>query len=293
MEKHCVSFEHIGQASSLDSMHVLMGIVNKRPVDVKRSWVEYTVGDEHRSEQRAKFIDLSAFLTERSRIDNSIFGRETFPNKTKTRRGRAYVTSVAVNNKMQVQKILKCYLFSGNHRLTACKEFMKKSAEERIEFVRSKMLCFKCLGGKCTSCEWKSKIRCTEDGCTGTLHHSLLHKPQKLKVTERHSSSNDVAHFSSATNACSTIQIANSYQKNTSSSVFLNVVPVKVKYKNTVPKIYAFLDQGLTTCFCDESFVKSLKAKGNKQQLTLQTLTIPQVLNTKTVKLSVQILNGG
>ena len=84
-----------------------MEIVNKLPLDIKRSWVEYSVRVERRSGQRAKFIDLSAFLTERSRVANSIFGRETFPGKTKTRRERAYVTSVAVNNKMKVQKILK------------------------------------------------------------------------------------------------------------------------------------------------------------------------------------------
>ena len=293
MEKCCIALEHIGQASSLDSMHVLMGIVNKLPVDIKRNWVEYSVGVERRSGQRAKFIDLSAFLTERSCVANSIFGRETFPSKTKTRWERAYVTSIAVNKKMQVEKILKCYLCSGSHRLAACKEFMKKSVEERIEFVRSKMLCFKCLGGKHIARECKSNIGCTKDGCTGTLHHTLLHKPPKLRVSERHSSSNDVAHSSSATNACSTVQTANSCQKKTSSSVFLNVVPVKVKYMNTVREIYAFLDQGSTSCFCDESLVKSLEAKGNKQQLTLRTLTTPQVLNTETVKLSVQNLNGG
>ena len=84
MEKCCVSLKHIGQASSLDSMHASTGIVNKLPVDIERSWVEYSVGVEHRSEQRSKFIDLSAFLTERSCVANSIFERETFPGKTKT-----------------------------------------------------------------------------------------------------------------------------------------------------------------------------------------------------------------
>ena len=63
-------------------MHMLMGIVNKLPMDIKRSWVEYSIGVERRSGQKAKFIDLSAFLTERSRVANSILGTETFPGKT-------------------------------------------------------------------------------------------------------------------------------------------------------------------------------------------------------------------
>ena len=175
-------------------------------------------------------------------------------------------TSVAVNNKMQVEKILKCYSCSGSHRLTAYKEFIKKSVEQRIEFVCSKMPCFKCLGGKLISCECKSNIRCTEDGCTGTLHHSLLYKPPKLRVLERHSS-NVVPHSSSVTNACSTVQIGYSCQKNTLSFVFLNVVPVKVKYMNTVQEIFVFLDQESTSCFCDKSLVKCLEAKEMNNKL--------------------------
>ena len=171
------------------------------------------------------------------------------------------MTSVAVNNKMQAEKILKCYLCSGSHRLTACEEFMKKSVEERIEFVCSKMLCFKCVGGKLIFHECKSKIR-----CTGTLHHSLLHKPPKLRVPEQHSSSNDVTHSLSATNVVQS-KLLTPVRKILHLPCFLlwNVVPVKVKHMNTVQDIYAVLDQGSTSCFCD----KSLEAKGNKQQLTL------------------------
>ena len=46
-------------------------------------------------------------------------------------------------------------------------------------------------------------------------------------------------------------------------------------------------------CCRDESLIKSLEAKGDKQQLSLRMLTTPQVLNTEAVKLSVQNLNGG
>ena len=60
---------------------------------------------------------------------------------------------------------------------------------------------------------------------------------------------------------------------------------------NTVGEIYAVLDQGSTSCFCDEYFVKALEAKGDKHQLILRTLTTPQILNTETVKLSVQNLS--
>ena len=40
LEKCCVSLKNIEQVSSLDSMHVIMGVVNKLPINLKRAWVE-------------------------------------------------------------------------------------------------------------------------------------------------------------------------------------------------------------------------------------------------------------
>ena len=75
--------------------------------------------------------------------------------------------------------------------------------------------------------------------------------------------------------------------------MFLNVVPVRVKYLDKIKEIYAFLDQGSTTCFCDQNLAKDLKASGLKRQLALQTLTATQALETESLKLSVQNLHGG
>ena len=75
--------------------------------------------------------------------------------------------------------------------------------------------------------------------------------------------------------------------------MFLNVVPVRVKYLDKIKKIYAFLDQGSTTCFCDQNLAKDLEASGLKRQLALQTLAATQSLETESLKLSVQNLNKG
>ena len=66
LEKCCVSLDHIGEASTLDSMHVMMNIINKLPVELKCAWIEYAVKLERQADHRAKFADLSAFQTERS-----------------------------------------------------------------------------------------------------------------------------------------------------------------------------------------------------------------------------------
>jgi len=37
LEKYCTTLENISQSSSLDSMHVMMGVVNKLPIELKRA----------------------------------------------------------------------------------------------------------------------------------------------------------------------------------------------------------------------------------------------------------------
>ena len=59
-------------------MHVIMGVVNKLPINLKRAWVEYAVRIEQQTGERAKFLDLSKFVTEKSRIANSILVEKRF-----------------------------------------------------------------------------------------------------------------------------------------------------------------------------------------------------------------------
>ena len=40
-------------------MHVIMGVVNKLPINLNRAWVEYAVQIEQQTGERAKFLDLS------------------------------------------------------------------------------------------------------------------------------------------------------------------------------------------------------------------------------------------
>ena len=259
MEKRCVSLKHVGQASSLDSMHVMMSIVNKLPVHLKRAWIEKSVTVEQRTGQRAKFIDLSEFLTQQSRFANSIFGRETFPGREKIFRKKTSQHSAAAFasfSNPELKKVAKCYFCDGSHKIIFCEAFAKKSVEEQREFVHSKELCFKCLSGKHLARDCKSKEKCSVLGCTGTLHHKFLHRPAR-KLT----SSNEVSNESSAS---STAQASASC---VTSSVYLNALPVQVQFQDEVKEV--FLDQGSTTSFCDESSAKDLQAHGSDRCVTL------------------------
>ena len=286
LEKCCVSLEHIGEASTLDSMRVMMNIINKLPVELKRAWIEYAVKIERQAGHRAKFANLSAFLTERSRLANSIFGRETFPGRSsKPRRESTYVVSEKNPVSKDLVGSVKCHFCNGDHKISGCKEFSDRTFDERYDFVRLRRLCFKCLSGVHIARECKSKVKCTVAGCSGTLHHTLLHKPPRQ---------DDRRDTPSSSKSCKSVQAASvQCQERFSSSAFLNVVPVRVKYLDNFKEIYAFLDQGSTTCFCDQNLAKDLEASGLKRQFALQTLTATQSLVMESLKLSVQNLNGG
>ena len=43
LKKCCVSLVHVGEASTLDSIHVMINITNKLPMELKHEWIQYAV----------------------------------------------------------------------------------------------------------------------------------------------------------------------------------------------------------------------------------------------------------
>ena len=56
-------------------------------------------------------------------------------------------------------------------------------------------------------------------------------------------------------------------------NVYLCVVPVRVRYKERVVLMYAFLDQESTHTFCNKTLIQSLGITGCSEKICLQTLT--------------------
>ena len=144
---------------------------------------------------------MSTFLSERSRLANSIFGRETFPSRVKIRKEMAYTVTTPAVQSNEVLKCVKCYCCEGPHRLTECNEFRKKMYEDKCLVVKSKNACFKCLNGKKFGRDCKSKQNCTVPGCTGTLHHKLLHR-SKTPTQDNGTETNDM---------CNIVQVQDSF----------------------------------------------------------------------------------
>lgn len=154
---------------------------------------------------------------------------------------------------------VSCYYCAKFHKIAFCPKFRVLTYEDRHKLSKEKRLCFKCLTANHCVKDRKSKEWCSVSGCAGTLHHTLLHKPLYVNSKRPESNFPNVQLSSSVTDR--------------KLPVFLNVVPVIVQYLDKEVEVYAFLDQGSSTCFCDQSLVKELQATGQHRDLTLKTLS--------------------
>ena len=110
--------------------------------------------------------------------------------------------------------------------------------------------------------------------CTGTFHHTLLHKPKRSPNEQvQRSDSKDSKHKDEG---CDKKEINDNHSvvtcAHSSNNVYLCVVPVLV-YDSTIKvRTYAFLDQGSTHTFCDRKLLKTLNISESPETINLQTL---------------------
>ena len=75
------------------------------------------------------------------------------------------------------------------HKLPDCGKFKNISVQKRSEFVKTSKLCHECLSSKHRTPECKRNKPCEIEGCTGSFHHTILHRPAstdgKKKSTSR------------------------------------------------------------------------------------------------------------
>ena len=188
----------------------------------------------------------------------------------------------AIVPKSNPKKSERSCTFCGEpHFVANCKKFGALSYENRLNHVRSKALCFNCLKGSHTSRDCRSGVKCGVEGCTGTLHHTLLHRSSVKLPTNKSSEGNAVSETCSAVrSSLSSVQ-----------SVFLNVVPLNVICGEIEMATYAFLDQGSTTTLCERSLANLLQVHGTPIRLNVDTLTSSKTLDTISFALDVEPLD--
>ena len=70
--------------------------------------------------------------------------------------------------------ILQCWLYSKDHKIAECNQFVTLTVDERLRLVKNNKLCFSCLSNSHMIHNCKSKVFCKVDNCK-KRHHTLLH----------------------------------------------------------------------------------------------------------------------
>lgn len=160
------------------------------------------------------------------------------------------------------------------HKLESCKAIVQKPHKERLEFLRSKGLCFGCLSSGHLSKSCEQRITCKK--CS-LKHTTILHIASKpTGQTENNKTATDSSPPSLDKETCVCTGAGDA-------KCALAVVPVKVKCaKGTrVVQTYAFLDSGSSACFCSEDLMRELNVTGRKTNILLRTMGQERPVSTR------------
>ena len=305
LESSLVTLGDIGHYGSLDSLDSLTSLVNKLPYELRRRWVVKSVAIENSTNSLAKFADLVQFVQVMSDEANSLFGLRSLTTKpvagaankptSKVKASTFNVSSAGSITKKADQpsklKVGVCwYCTESSHKLAECKKFLSITVKERYNFVKSNKLCHKCLSSKHRTPDCTKSDVCEVKGCSGKFHHTILHYSNE-ENKRKPSSSQDTDSSQSKPNSTNTTSCT-VIDKSVGSGVYLCVVPVTVHCDGKEFATYAFLDQGSTHTFCDQSLVNFFGISGSCENLSIQTLNgVSRNLSTASCTLSVSDFN--
>ncbi|XP_046551173.1 uncharacterized protein LOC124260894 [Haliotis rubra] len=171
------------------------------------------------------------------------------------------VANVATPVRTQNEQGPCIYCDDLTHSVGQCKRIISKPHMERLSFLRSKGLCFRCLNRGHMSKGCVQKVVCSH--CGGN-HQSILHVDRNTEVKV-------ISACSELANIPGTSKEAGNYEST------LAIIPVKVGCRNglTVGTTYAFLDPGSTVSFCSEDLMNRLGCSGKKMEITIDTMGHP------------------
>lgn len=162
-----------------------------------------------------------------------------------------------------------CLYCSKDHSLEFCGALKHKPNKEKVDFMKSKGLCFGCFGKGHMNKYYKNRMTCQ---IFHQNHPSLLHIDRKERV-EQNCSKKEAGEAAKVTSSLVSLD-AGSHTGADNSECKLSIVPVQVKMcKGTkIVQTYAFLDPGSTATFCTEELMTELNTSGKKVKVLLKTM---------------------
>ena len=190
-------------------------------------------------------------------------------NTTKSRTSRASTKDLP----RQLEYVSKCSYCGGSHRLHTCALFKRVPPPQRSVHVNQQRLCFNCLKAGHNSKRCYSKPFCAVVGC-GRKHHTLLHEhfQQVLRsVASPNPTSTPLENQAAETPAEHKAEVKCNGNKS-SSLVYFNIVPVRVRCDGRELLVNAFLDQGSSANLCDQRLLEVLNVSSEDVSFGLTTV---------------------
>ena len=273
--------------TKLEQPDTIQKLIMKLPFNLRKTW-HRSIDHIMETERSVTFSDLAEFVDNEARVTaNPIFGKITEDTKPKNERkgkqsrsGRSKTSLAAQVGNVQspppeaplsgstppTEDVL-CSFCNSGHALDTCEALRRLPYPDRIQFLKSKHLCFGCLSSNHAVKECPEKKTCMVANCT-RKHPTILHTNTAGRIRP-----SDIPSASTSPQEEST-RVHNGMVHLDRSRIGMAVVPVKVWLKTTGPPVitYAFLDNGSSSTFCTESLMRKLGVNGTRAQISLTTL---------------------
>ena len=304
----------ISYMEDLDNTANIKALANKLPYRLKEAWRKSACDLQEKTKKRVKFKDFVDFVNKQVRyILHPLYGNIQDPNAgtrnpvrqkpnpqyTETLKPRKVFTTTVVSPETRREEMENdkqatpnaqivsvnsygkpcLYCKEEQHSLTVCRKLKSKPHKEKIDFLRSKGLCFACLKHGHMSSGCKEKCQCRE--CSRP-HPTLLHMNAKSSRDETTKESCDQQSISSAlVQMTETFGVTGAIKED----CFLSIIPVYVKAQKGSKAVatYAFMDPGSSATFATESLINQLNMSGRNTSISLRTMGNESIVNTRIV----------
>ena len=180
-----------------------------------------------------------------------------------------------------------CIFCEGpGHMMQECRKLKAKPQHDRLQFLKTKGLCFGCLKGGHLGKQCRTRAK-SED--CGALHSTVLNQEREQEKTEE-SPKQETPKNTEQGSSCSTFMApckerASSHMGAGTGLCTMAIIPVRVRSPttNTTVQTYAFLDPGSNVTFCTEDLAHQLGVTGKATTMELQTMGQTQNFFTRRI----------
>ena len=264
----------------------MVNIVQKLPGYLQNKWRESASKARMERQMILNFSDLVNFVRSAAETANDpVYGRTSSQplvdgkrnqGQTKPKQKSSSFATGTVSTNDTVSDVkdasVTCVLCSGQHDLEVCNDYMRKTVEDKREFLKTKGLCFGCFGRNHLSKDCKRRRKCSK---CAKRHPTSLHIDGYEHKLTLNSPGGREEEKSMPSGTKSKIDSSSCTATDVEDSLILHaILPVKIRQEGRKECVstYAFYDNGSSGCFITEDLMRQLHASGRSTVLQLKTM---------------------